>query len=518
MIINSSGGLMNIRRVILTAVVIILGTGLNNVHATRLYQERGIYPNHSAEYVRTLNRFASTDTDAAFYNPAGLAFMQDHGLYGMFSSQTYYAKKDHTMDYYGINYDSRGYIQTFNTRDEFTGGMPDTYYAEVLAPVLPDLDIVYRGKNFGYEWAGYFDLSVLQAAPGMYFPVGLAVMDWGNLAIQETVLADPETGIFNAYNSDSEATRTEYFLGFTVGGAVKILDWLSASLGVRYINARGNMNLQVKDVSYTVDGVTSKDAANEWDVDTDYTGHGASIIIGTHVKPIRDLDIGFKFEYHTPITMKKKNNSFKTNPLIEASGSLDIFKDGSASSDMAYSHGNGDSGFDMQYPMQFNLGASYKVLQKLRVESSLELTLRNARDMDGREDDYKPLGFQIGACAEWQLMDNVKVSAGYVYNDYGIKDGERDEADMLLPSHTIGAGIGVRISPRFDLSVGGFYQIYMEKEVYSTQYTDVSGPPTYHALAKKFTEKRLAMAIGLTYRFLGSSGSKTELKKKSMEL
>src|ERR1035437_8705951 len=37
--------------------------------------------NQSLEFVQDLNRNASTDADAAFHNPAGLAFLPTNGLY-----------------------------------------------------------------------------------------------------------------------------------------------------------------------------------------------------------------------------------------------------------------------------------------------------------------------------------------------------------------------------------------------------------------------------------------------------
>ncbi len=43
--------------------------------------------NQSAEYMKTLNRQASTDADATFYNPAGTAFMDD-GAYLYLSAQS----------------------------------------------------------------------------------------------------------------------------------------------------------------------------------------------------------------------------------------------------------------------------------------------------------------------------------------------------------------------------------------------------------------------------------------------
>ncbi|HOH31351.1 MAG TPA: hypothetical protein PLC40_16855, partial [Candidatus Hydrogenedentes bacterium] len=82
--------------------------------ASRLNQEDGIMPNHSADFVRTLNRNASTSADAAFYNPAGLAYLDYKGLTVHFSTQTFHVKRLHTMDYYGIKFDANPMIPTSN--------------------------------------------------------------------------------------------------------------------------------------------------------------------------------------------------------------------------------------------------------------------------------------------------------------------------------------------------------------------------------------------------------------------
>ncbi len=492
--------------------------------ANRLIQERGIYPNQSAEYVRTLNRSASTDADAAFYNPAGLAYIGETGLYVMFSGQTYYAKKTHTMDYYAIKLGDKPTEMTYHTKEDFTGNMPDEYFAETTAPILPDLDIIFKGKTDGHEWAAYFDLSVLQAAPNMNFPLGLAVIDWGNLAEQESVLFD--TGqVFEAYNADAKAVRTEYLIGGTLGGAYKVTKWFSVALGGRYIYAMGNMNIQVDNISYTVDGTTS--FGTNWLVDTDYKGHGGSVIAGIHFKfeeapdnfPkwLRPFDIGFKIEYHTPITMKKTTNNFVVPGTVEASGSLNLFKDGTPSDDMVYEAGNGESEFTFQYPTQFNLGISYKILKNLKVETSTEITLRKARDLSGEEDDYKPIGFKIGLCVEWGFMKNVVGSVGYLYNDFGIKEELRDEADMMLPSHAFGGGISVSISERLNFTIGAYIEMYVPNSTYSTEYTNVTAP-TYHYISKDFKENRYSVGWGVTYRFLGGSPVELGNQKKNMDL
>ncbi|HRS62735.1 MAG TPA: hypothetical protein P5554_06055, partial [Spirochaetota bacterium] len=84
---------------ILLMLIFILSS-VSVAFSSELHQEDGILSNHSAEYVRSLNRNTSTDPDAAFYNPAGLAFMGGRGLYISVSTQTYYVKKTHSMDFY----------------------------------------------------------------------------------------------------------------------------------------------------------------------------------------------------------------------------------------------------------------------------------------------------------------------------------------------------------------------------------------------------------------------------------
>lgn len=498
-------------------IVSLIILPMDVLHATRLYQESGVIPNHSAEYVRTLNRNASTSADAAYYNPAGLAFMGKSGLSVMFSSQTYNVRKEHTMDYYAIKVGNYNAVQTFHDRNSFTGELPDYYYAETVAPVLPDLCIVYSDRTKGHDWAVYFHIGVMQASNGMCFPRGLAAIDWGNLAAKESQLAmneaEASTQVFNSFSSDAKATRTEYFIGSAVGGVYRILEWMSASMGVRYINYSGNMNIKVKNITYEIDNVVEKDPENEWNIDTDYSGHGASMALGFHFKPASSLNIGFKYEYFTPVKMTKKTNHFHVNPLLETSGSLNIFKDGSAGKDMTYTSGNGESTFMMQYPMQFNLGISYNILKNLKIETSGEITLQSLRRMDGRQKDYNTIGYRVGAAIEWWFIKNICVSAGYSYNNFGIKENCRDEADPLLPSHTMGGGFGFVINDRFDVNIGASYEYCMHMETYTTEYTYVTDP-TYHYLHKTFDEYRISVALGLTYRFFGSPAEDEDNSKK----
>ncbi len=486
------------------AFLVLIVFGVTMAHASRLHQEDGIFTNHSAEFVRTLNRNTSTDPDAAFYNPAGLAFMKEKGLYVSFNTQTLYAKRAHTMDYYAVSVSAQAPTATQVSQSWFKDCLPDEYSAELTAPVLPSFDVVWKDR----DWAVFFDMSVMQAATDMTFPQGLAVMDWGNLATKEVSLAYQSANRLEEYNRNAIAVRNEMYLGFTLGGAYRVLDWLSAGGGLRYISANGNMKIKMDNIRYVMNGSLEYPDESVWDIDTDTEGHGFGLIASSHFKPgrlvsyLKGLDATIRAEYYLPMALKKKTNSFLVPSTLEASGALDIFKDGSPGKQMTYlAPGNGNSELKVTYAPSLHMGLAYTFLDRIKVETSAELSFRQLRDLDGREDDYT-FGYRVGAGIEYKLLPQVVVSAGYLYNNFGIKPEKRNEADTLLRNHQIGGGMGMRVTDRLDVNIGAFYVAYVPVTIYTTEHTNVGSDAT-HYLKKKFDEKRFSIAFGVTYRFLG---------------
>ncbi|MBN2158749.1 MAG: hypothetical protein JW807_05090 [Spirochaetes bacterium] len=498
--------------------------------ASRLNQEDGVMPNHSADFVRTQNRNASTSADAGFYNPAGLAFLEYRGLSVHFSSQTYYAKRMHTMDYYGIQYMDKPMIPTSNFLNP-ANGRPKEYAAETLAPILPGVDLIWKDDG----WAVYLDIHVMQAAPGMTFNQGLAVVDWGLMASWETAYAKAD-GVDNnivGFWRDVKAVRTEYYVGAAVGGVYKIVDWAAAALGIRAIYATGNQNITVKYAGVATEaGGYNVNLTKPWLIDTDVNGIGFGIIAGAHFRPIEILDIGLKYEYYPPMVLKKKTNKFFAPGLVASSGNLNIFLDGPEQllREEAYDPADYNPGkmtpealsrfkkevkpeLKVTYPQSISLGASVKIWKGLRFEASGEIQLRNLRDLDGREDAFNAVGYRVGGCLEWTFLPKATVSVGYAFNDFGVKPKMRNEVDPLLRSHSMGGGFAFGVTDWLDMTVGAMYMMYAPESVYGTEYTDVSGA-TVHAINKTFDEKRLSVAIGFTLKLFGGAGGSDEMSIK----
>lgn len=521
------------------AIIVLLQAAAG--YSTELNQEDGIMTNHSTEYVRTLNRNTSTDPDAAFYNPAGLAFMSKDGLHINFSSQTYNVKKTHTLDFYALrkDYDPTAgeLIETRippHGQVTFIGTLPDEYGAELTAPILPGIDIVWKQG----AWAAFFDLAVMQAATNMTFGDGLAVLDWGNLLAFETGF-NPDAQNFVAFSSDPEAVRNEMYIGITLGGAYEIMNWLSAGGGLRIIHASGNMKVKINDVQYfyatdkSQPNVLTLEEGPDWDLDTDTEGFGFGIILSTHLRPeglsssLKGLDVTLRFEYYLPMELEKTTNSFVGPAAIEQSGNLDIFKDGTSNPDFnggaGYGHGNGSKVLKTTYAPTLNFGLSYVLFDWIKLLSSGQISFRNMRDLDGREKDYN-MGFQAGLGVEFILNQKVTLSTGYLYNNFGIKPEARTEADMLLDSHQLGAGGKFSVDENLDINIGAFYQYFVPATTYYVKYVHVTDE-TWSYLRKDFKEARYSVSIGATYRMFSSdsaSGSdfiddKDEVKSKKKD-
>jgi len=533
--------------------------GADRLMATELSQEDGIFPWHSTEYVRTLNRNASTDADAAFYNPAGLAMMEKNGLYFNVSNSVLYKKKMHTLDYHTIHVDGTqtdllhpagsDYSYTGPTAyssSDFHTNMPrgdvddpTSRYAEIFSPVLPDINVIYKANR----WAAFLSIGVMQAAPNVTFGRGLATTDFGlmNVAEQFNAVSNLTAGgstLDYVTWETNQIVRNEMYVAGTTGLAYRIIDALSASAAIRFIHYTGGQKLEITGVKagftndYKILGVISAgnipqglwDAREEdWNVETTYKGQSFGFIFGTDFRPIKDLNIGVRYEYYLPAKLKKKNVSFVVNPLIEATGLLDIFKDGSDND--AYTGSNGTNILKVTYPQSLSAGISYQLFKSLRVEADGDVYFKNKVERDGWEEHYTK-AYRVGGCLEYAVNDKVVTSLGYSYNNTGVKPEWRTEVDPLLFNHTVGTGVGITVDDRLTVNLGLCYVYYVKAKVESAISTstelevpvEIWGIPatsdiTTNATSyftREMAEETMLVSFSATYRLGGDGGSATE--------
>ena len=349
--------------------------------------------NWSAEYIRTLNRNAATDSaDIVSYNPAGVMKMED-GLFGNLSVQ--YINKDYTNKVDGTDLDS--------TEPSF----------------LPGLFALYKQD----KWAGFFAFTI----PGGGGYVDFKDGDYTTTAAM-ALITQKSGGVYDipvSQNIEGES----YYYGFTLGGAYEINDMFSVSLGARYIDAhresKGSATLNSSQSSL----IPPLNANIDYEEEAD--GWGG--IIGVNIAPSSELNIGMRYETKTSLDFDQQVNTDDQGLLP----SLGVNDGASVSRDL---------------PATLGLGLSYKFTPKIRVETNFTLYLNS----DAGWTDTSPLprdpsdvdnGYDLGIAVEYTFNNKLKGSLGYLHTDTGIEAKNMLPESPELNANTIGAGVAYEAIP-----------------------------------------------------------------------
>ena len=389
--------------------------------------------NWSAEWVRTLNRNAATDSaDAVVYNPAGVMKM-DSGFYLNASGQ--YALKDYSNTYLGIEYST----------DE-----PD---------FVPSLFALYKQD----KWAAYGAVTIVVAGGKVDYENGDATTRIlaGYIMAGSPILPSPPfppgtTTFNNILNHHIEGKS--YFVGYTVGGAYKINDMLSVSLGVRFVDAER----EFKGFATLNNSLTSAVPVTTYDVDYEETGNGWGGIIGINITPLEELNIGLRYETKTSIDLE---TGVTTNTLPGALNGLitDGFKR------------------NRDLPALLGAGVSYKFTPKIRVEADFTYYFNDDAGWENvpitsGDETIKDDGYDIGIACEYTFNPQWKASVGYMYTDVGIDPDNMSIETPELDASTIAAGFAFKPMPNWDLNLG----------ILKTFYDDATTTPAIqHKIRKR---------------------------------
>ena len=367
--------------------------------------------NWSAEYVRTLNRNAATDSaDAVVYNPAGVMKMED-GLYLKLDGQ--YVLKDFSNTYLGTEYDT----------DE-----PD---------FIPSLFTLYKKD----KWAAYGAVTVVVAGGHVDFKEGDTTTKMiADYVVQTATLPVPPAPFPGIPAFDTVLNHRlkgeSYFIGYTLGGAYAINDMVSVSLGARYVDAsrefRGHATL------------TGNAGQQTLFVDYEETGHGWGGIIGVNIAPTEKLNIGLRYETKTSIDLRTD----------EKTDDIGIITDGlKRNRDM---------------PGLLGLGVSYKINPKIKLDANFTWYLNNDVDWDDNpistaDETRKDNGYDLGIACEYTFNPEWKASVGYMYTWVGVEPEDMSIETPELDGGTIAGGIAYKPTPELEFNFGVLRVFYNDK-------------------------------------------------------
>lgn len=445
--------------------------------------------NQSAHFIRMVARDASTQIDAVYTNPAGLAKLKD-GFHFSFTNQSAFQTRTIT---------STSPIFMMN-------GGQDTreFEGTASAPIVPSLQGAYKiGK-----WVLSGSIAVTGGGGKATFDKGLPSFELA--AGAGASILNPEVVGYkaNRYQVDQNMKGSSFIFGGQLGGTYEINKMFSVYAGFR-LNVVSNeyegylrglkMNLtpaaspdyssqmvyaaqifQAMSASPNLGaaekqliGILEKASSDEGaQLESSQSGWGVAPILGFNFNYENRLNIGVKYEFKTSLDVENNTKRDDTG----------MFADGV------------NTAHDI--PSLLTVGVSYKVLPQMEVSVGYHHFFDSKAKMaDGKQVDAGSTN-EFLAGVEYQLNKIFLVSAGGQITKYGVGDVFQRDLSFSCDSYSIGFGGAANVSENVRLNVGYFW----------TKYSDYNKEPggglgTLISNKDVFSRTNKVFAVGVDFSF-----------------
>ncbi len=182
--------------------------------------------NQSATWVRLPSRNASSEIDAAYYNPAGLMKL-DNGFHFSLNNQTVF--------------------QTLTVESTYPYLNQSTYKGTVTAPLFPSIYAAYKFDKLAFS-VGFIPVG---GGGGAKYEDGLPSFEMGQSDLVPALATKMGA---TAYKMDVYFKGNSIFFGLQGAVSYKINDWLSVAAGARYVTAKNTYEGFLKDVQVNTAG------------------------------------------------------------------------------------------------------------------------------------------------------------------------------------------------------------------------------------------------------------------------
>ena len=444
--------------------------------------------NQSASFVRNPARYASLETDAIYFNPAGTAFFEKGWRI------------------------SANWQMVWQNRDITSHIDNKQYGAKIYVPVMPSLLASYStGK---WSFSGFFGIP--GGGGNCSFDKGLPMFNQlGNGFKDLLPIISGAQAIGDAY---SAFQSTQYVFGLQLGAAYRILDNLSA-----YVGVRGNYTSATYNGSINFDATSAKGAMKVSPLSLDLAQKGISVtpIIGIDYK-VGNFNFAAKYEFRAVTNLK---NSTKNLGIFGENYNKGVAKAGenlgSVASPAIYNvayktayqtifdqaKGQGlseamaeqiattqapayaaqateaklseisnklgmlstlEDGKTLRNdtPASLSLGASWKATSWLQAMVSANYYFdKNAtvESLLGGANNNKNLAhdtYEVAAGLEFNVTKNLLLSAGVQYTDFGITNEYTSDLSFVNDSFMTGFGGKYSINEHWDINAGFCFAVY----------------------------------------------------------
>ena len=414
--------------------------------------------NYHIAFDRMMARGATFDIDAAYSNPAGLAWGHE-GFQLSLNFQKPWQNRDITFN--GTKYEGKA-----------------------SAPIVPALFASYKQDR----WALSTMIGIVGSGGFVEYKQGVPMF---NVLLSSMLASNGITP--DQYKLDSEMKGKQYIYGGQINFTYKLIDCLSAAVGIRANYYDGYYRGHVKATDHPLLGEVAKLLL---DVDQKGWGFTPLVSVNYHQGP---LTLTARYEFRTKVNPKNDTNILDAGLGSATIAALMAADPQGAQAKLAglqqqlgtytapYQDGE-RTRYDM--PALLSVAAGYEFTPKLR--ATLEYHFfddKNAKMANDRQEELTHGTHEILAGVEYDINDKFTVSCGGQRTDYGLSDGYQQNTSFACDSYSVGLGGAWNINEKVRLNAGFFTSIYSDYDKQASY-----GKETY-------SRTNYVVGLGVDYKF-----------------
>ena len=391
--------------------------------------------NYHIAFDRMMARGATFDIDAAYSNPAGLAWGYE-GFQLSLDFQKPWQNRD-------IKLTANGTSQTFE--------------GKASAPIVPALFASYKKDR----WALSTMIGIVGSGGFVKYDDGVPMF---NVLMQSMLAGNGITP--NQYTLDSEMKGKQYIYGGQLNFTYRIADCLSAAVGVRANYYDGYYRGHVIAKDHPQLGEVAKLLL---DVDQKGWGFTPLVSIDFHKGP---LTLAARYEFRTKVNPKNDTNVLDAGLGTSTIAAMMAADPAGAQAKLAglqaqlgaYTAPYQDgvrTRYDM--PALLSVAAGYELTPSLRATAEFHFfDDKNAKMVDDRQDKLTHGTYEVQLGVEYDINEQFTVSLGGQRTDYGLSDDYQHDTSFACDSYSIGLGGKWNINEKVALNAGYFITLYSD--------------------------------------------------------
>lgn len=412
--------------------------------------------NYHIAFDRMMARGATFDIDAAYSNPAGLAWGHE-GWQLSLNFQKPWQDRD---------------IET--TIPGFMGDFNHKFNGKASAPIVPALFASWKKDRIAVSAM----IGIVGSGGFVEYKEGVPMFNVPIMALLAQSGVTPDM-----YTLDSQMKGKQYIYGGQLNFTYKITDYLAAAVGFRanYYDGyyRGHV---VADMNGT--------KLINLQLDCNQRGWGFAPIISLnyHQGPIT---VAGRYEFRTKINVPNDTKEL----TAEIAGMTPEQTAAVLGNKVAAYQDGVKTRYDM--PALLTLAVGIDFSSKLR--GTLEYHFfddKHAKMAGDRQETLKRGTHEFLAGVEYDINEKFTVSCGAQRTDYGLSDDYQQNTSFACDSWSIGLGGAWNINEKIRLNAGYFISLYSDYEKNQSQYMGLpmTGKDVY-------SRTNNVIGIGIDYKF-----------------